>query len=980
MGKLKWFVFFGICACLTAFVSQKEPGNDPPFISSKGDHWVDSVFSTLSPDQRIGQLFMIAAYSNMDKAHVNDVKKLIKESGIGGLIFFQGGPLREARLTNIYQGLSKVPLLVSIDGEWGLAMRLDSTVQYPRQMTLGAIQDDSLIYMMGKEIAWECKRLGIQVNLAPVADVNNNPNNPVISNRSFGENKYNVARKAAMYMKGMQDAGVLANAKHFPGHGDTDSDSHKTLPVINQCAQRMDTLELYPFRQLIKQGLGSIMVAHLYIPCYDTTKNTASTLSKKVVTDLLKDTLGFKGLIFTDALNMKGVAKFFEPGVVDLKALLAGNDVLLFSGDVPTAIIQIKKAMENGLITQDEIDQRCRKILYAKFWCGLNKKEKINTKRLYEDLNNSKADLINRKLAEASMTLLKNGHDLLPLKRLDTLKIAVVSLGYETESTFEAMLSNYAPVAHFGIDKDEDASEGDSLLKKLEGYNTIILSINNMNNNPKKDFGLTPLVKHLTDTICSMKNKHIIADVFANPYLLSLFHEPEKAEAVILSYEWSTYIQDASAELIFGGIPAQGKIPVSVSEKFKAGTGILTGPPVRFKYTVPEELGIDSKALKNIDSLALKGIKAKAYPGCQIFVAKDGVVFYRKSFGYHTYENKQKVRNDDLYDLASVTKILASTPALMKLVEEKKVNLDDQLSEVLPELKGTNKEHVVIREMMAHQAGLEAWIPFWMHTVVKGEYKKGIYSTTETDSFPVRVAKNLYIRKSWSDTIFQEIVRSPLGPAGKFKYSDLGYYFIKRIVEQKQNKPLNRYMDSTFYKPLGLTTMGYLPRNYFDLKRLIPTEYDVKFRKQQIYGDVHDQGAAMLGGVGGHAGLFADANDVAVLMQLYLNHGEYGGERYIDSATVAEFTKCPFCPSNRRGVGFDKPEMDPRKESPVCNCVSGLSFGHQGFTGTITWADPLSGLVYVFLSNRVYPDAEDNRLLKQGTRTAILRVISEAIK
>jgi beta-N-acetylhexosaminidase len=977
MRYFKYSVLAAVVLGLSAFVSQNHTGEEPPFLSpsAASSHWVDSVFRTLSPDQRIGQLFMVAAYSNKDKAHVNEIKKLINENGIGGLIFFQGGPQREARLTNVYQSLSKVPLLISIDGEWGLAMRLDSTVQYPRQMTLGAIQDDSLIYEMGKEIAWECRRMGIQVNLAPVADVNNNPNNPVISNRSFGENKYNVARKAAMYMKGMQDAGVLANAKHFPGHGDTDSDSH-----INQCAQRMDTLELYPFRELIRKGLGSIMVAHLYIPCYDSTKNTASTLSKKVVTDLLKDTLGFKGLVFTDALNMKGVAKFFEPGMVDLKALLAGNDVLLFSENVPVAITEIKKAIEAGNISQDEIDLRCRKILSAKFWCGLAKGKPVQTTKLVEDLNNRKADLINRKLAEASMTLLKNKNDLLPFKRLDTLRIAAVSLGYETEPTFDAMLMNYGRVDAYGIDKEAKKQEVDTLLKKLEQYNTLILSVNNTNNNPKKEFGLTDRVRHLVDTICAQKGKHIVLDVFANPYLLSVFPEAAKADALVMSYEWSSYTEEASAQLLFGGISAAGRLPVSVSAAFKAGTGIFTGAPVRLKYTVPEELGIDAKKLRILDTIALKGIRNKAYPGCQVLVAKDGKVIYRKSFGYHTYENKARVKNDDLYDLASVTKILASTPCLMKLVDEKKLGLDDHLVTHLPELKGSNKQDIVIREMMAHQAGLEAWIPFWMRTMDKGEYKKSIYSATVSDSFPVRVADHLYISKAWADTIFNQIARSPVAPAGKFKYSDLGYYFIKRIVESAEHMPLNVYADSFFYKPLGLSTLGYMPRNRFDLKRIIPTEYDVKFRKQLVWGDVHDQGAAMLGGVGGHAGLFADANDVAVIMQMYLNEGTYGGNRYIDTGTVNSFTKCQFCPGNRRGIGFDKPEMDPRKESPVCDCVSHFSFGHQGFTGTMTWADPLTGVVFVFLSNRVYPDADDNRLLKQGTRTAMLRAIGQAIR
>jgi beta-N-acetylhexosaminidase len=971
-------LIFAVLTMLCAFTAQREGPGDPVFASEVSNHWVDSVFQTLTPERRIGQLFMVAAYSNKDKTHVNEIKKLISEHGIGGLIFFQGGPKREANLTNLYQGLSDVPLLISIDGEWGLAMRLDSTVQFPRQMTLGAIQDDSLIYYMGKEIAQECKRIGIQVNLAPVADINNNPNNPVISNRSFGENKYLVARKAAMYMKGMQDAGVLANAKHFPGHGDTDSDSHKTLPVINQCAQRMDTLELFPFRELFRQGLGSVMVAHLNVPCYDTAKNMAATLSPKVVNGLLKDTLGFKGLVFTDALNMKGVSKFYAPGVVDLKALLAGNDVLLFSEDVPTAIEEIKKAVEKGLITQDEIDARCRKILKAKYWCGLSKLQKINTKKLNEDLNNRRADLLNRKLADAAMTLLKNDQDLIPFKRMDTLTIAAVSLGYEDPSAFDEMLNNYAPVAHFGITKDAKPGLGDSIIEKLKNYNTIILCVNNTNNAPKKDFGLSDLCRHLLDSICSMKHKHIVVDVFANPYLLTLFKEVEKADAVVLSYEWSTYTQNSSAALLFGGIPASGRIPVSVSQRFPAGTGIATNA-VRFKYTVPEEVDIDPKRLRQIDTLAWRGIKNRAYPGCQILVAKDGKVIYRKSFGYHTYARKERVRNDDIYDLASVTKILASTPALMKLVDEKTVRLNDRLSEHLPEIKGTNKEDIIIREMMAHQAGLKEWLPFWVWSMDGTEYKKGVYSKTKSDSFPFRVADRLYINKAWPDTMFQQLLRSPMGTRGKFSYSDLGYYFIKRLVEDERHVALNRFVDSIFYKPLGLTTLGYLPRQRFDLERIIPTEYDLKFRKQQIQGDVHDQGAAMMGGVGGHAGLFSDANDVAVLMQLFLNKGTYGGVRYLDSATVNDFTRCQYCAGNRRGAGFDKPETDPKKDSPVCDCVSYLSFGHQGFTGTITWADPASGLVYVFLSNRVYPDAEDNRLLKQGTRTAILRVINDAI-
>jgi len=978
-GKFQYsvaLIFSTILLVVSAFKSGED--HSTPFYSLTNTHWADSVFQTLSPDERIAQLFMVAAYSNKDKKHVNEIKKLVKEYKIGGLIFFQGGPVREARLTNEYQKISKVPLLISIDGEWGLAMRLDSTTQFPRQMSLGAIQNDSIIYRMGAEIARQCRRIGIQVNLAPVVDVNSNPLNPVISNRSFGEDKYKVADKALMYMKGMQDNGVMANAKHFPGHGDTDSDSHKTLPTIKHSKEVLDTLDLYPFKQLMAKGLGSLMVAHLFIPSLDTTKNTASTLSKNIVTGLLKNELKFNGLIFTDALNMKGVSKFYPPGVVDVKALLAGNDVLLFAEDVPTGIKEIKKAIAAGDITQDEIDLRCKKILRAKQWCGLDHYQSIELKHLYKDLNTPEADLINRKLVEASLTVLQNKNNLLPLQKLDTLKIASLSLGYKEVNGFQDMLGVYAPVTHFGLDRTARPSECDSVISKLKGYNLVIIDVNNTNNSPAKNFGFTDQSQRILSAIIR-QNKTII-NIPANPYILAKIDSLQNADAVLLSYEDNDLTQSLSAQLIFGAISANGKLPVTASSNFKAGMGVDVKSIGRFKYTIPEELGLTSTDFDGIDSIAKEGIKEKAYPGCEILVAKDGKVIYQKSFGHHTYENKRKVINTDIYDLASVTKISASTPSVMRLVGEKQISLDEQLGTYLPELKGTNKEHMIIREMMTHQAGLRDWIPFWMHTVKKGQYRPGIYSKIETDSFPLRVADNLFIRKDYVDTIYKEIAVSEVKEVGKYKYSDLGYYYLKKIIELKTGLPLNEYVAKTFYNPLGLSTMGYRPRERFGLDRIPPTEYDVKFRKQLIHGDVHDQGAAMLGGVGGHAGLFSDANDLAVLMQMYMQKGEYAGVRYIDSAVVNECTRCQYCKDNRRGVGFDKPETDDKKESPVCDCVSYLSYGHTGFTGTITWADPAKNLIYVFLSNRVYPDADINKLAKKGIRSKIQEVIYKAIK
>lgn len=959
--------------------------SQPAFLKPVSDGWADSVFNSLTPTQRIGQLFMVAAYSN-DRTDSAGIRRLIDSCGIGGLIFMQGTPEKQALLTNYYQSKSKVPLMISIDGEWGLDMRLKNTVQFPRQMTLGAIPPaaDSLIYLMGREIARQCKRIGIHVNFAPVVDVNNNPLNPVISSRSFGEDKYSVTRKSLLYMKGMQDAGVMAVAKHFPGHGDTDSDSHKTLPTVPHSKVRLDTLELFPFKRLFSDGVGGVMVAHLFIPAYDSSKNTASTLSPKIVTDLLKKEMKFEGLVFTDALNMQGVSKFYKPGEVDVKALIAGNDVLLFAENVPKAIIEIKKAIESGEVTQSEVDMRCMKILRAKQWCGLNKLMPVDTINLSSDLNSYRSEYLNILLSENSVTLLENKRNIIPLQNLDTLSIACVLVAGKQDNKFREMLSLYAPVKFYSLSKGSRQWERDTLQKKLFAHDLVIFSFSGTHNNPDKNFGIdrenVEFVKRVG------KRSRVIIDVFANAYALALFDSVD-AEAVIASYENNEYQMNLSAQMIFGGTSAKGKLPVTASKRFPIGSGLTTPAPIRYKYTVPEELGMDSKILQAIDTLVLKGIRDKAFPGCEVFLAKDRKVFYYKAFGYHTYENKRPVRRDDIYDLASITKIASTTAAMMKFTDEKKIKLDDYLCYHLPELEGTNKMNINIREMMAHQAGLKDWIPFYQKTMKKGEYLPGIYNKTENSEFSLRVANKLYINRSYKDTLWKSIIESPLSNKLEYKYSDLSLLFMWRIVEQAANMPIEEYVQKTFYAPLGLSTMGFRPRERFSLSRLVPTEYDIKFRKQLIHGDVHDPAAAMLGGVAGHAGLFSNASDLGVMMQMFLQKGEYAGKRYIDTATVNEFTKCQFCADptkggegNRRGIGFDKPETDPKKNSPICDCVSYLSFGHQGFTGTITWADPDKQLVYVFLSNRVYPDADNNKITKMGIRSGILRIVYGNIK
>ncbi|NOQ75570.1 MAG: serine hydrolase [Crocinitomix sp.] len=947
----------------------------PAFLAVKSV-WADSVFKSLTPDQRIAQLFMVAAYSNKEMDHVNTIDKLVSEYKIGGLIFFKGSPIRQADLTNRYQKNAKTPLFIAIDGEWGLSMRLDSTVKYPRQMLLGAIQDDALIYEMGQQIGDQCKRMGIHINFAPVIDVNNNANNPVINNRSFGENKEIVAKLGLAYMKGMQEKKVLACGKHFPGHGDTDKDSHKALPIITHSFARLDSLELYPFKQLINKGLASMMVAHLYIPILDDTENQASTLSPKIVNGLLKDSLGFEGLIFTDALNMKGVSSFYEPGEVDVKAILAGNDVLLFPEDVPVGIAKIKQAIASGEITQEEIDARCLKILKAKEWAGLNNYAPIETKHLYDDLNLPAYNILNRKISKGAITLIKNQSSILPLQDLNTQKTLYINVGGTSNNIFKQTLNLYTQVDMLQIPRSLSKEDEQKLMDGSADYDRIIMAFHRTNNNPRRNFGVTRQSIKIHNTLSERQT--VVGVLFGNPYVMEEFGAIDSTKAFLVGYQDTDFMQEAAAQIIFGGAVPIGKLPVTASEYFLAGEGLTYPAKTRLGYVTPEEIGIKTADLNKIDKIAKEGIKKGAFPGCQVLAIKDGDVFYNKSFGHHTYDKKQPVINSDIYDLASITKVAATTMSLMKLQKEGIVDIDKTLGDYLPALvDSTPYKKMVIRHMLAHQAGLFPWIPFYTKTLNDaGEPSSAIYSKTADSTHSDQVAENLYINKDFDTLMLQRITRKAL-IRKRYKYSDLGYYFIKAIIEQESGKTLDAFASESFYAPMGLQTIGYHPLNKIEKTRITPTEDDKIYRKQLVWGHVHDPGAAMQGGVGGHAGVFSNALDLGTLMYMLINDGKYGGDTILDAATISDFTRQQFAPSNRRGAGFDKP-VRSLQGGPTCNKVSLSSFGHSGFTGTLTWADPEKGIVYVFLSNRVYPSAENWLITSENIRTRIQDAIYQA--
>ncbi|WP_429725812.1 glycoside hydrolase family 3 N-terminal domain-containing protein [Aquimarina litoralis] len=948
---------------------------NPLIVKDDYDHqrfWVDSIYNKMTLKEKVGQLFMVDVFSSKPKKETDKIKKLIEEFHIGGIIFSKGGPQRQAKLNNEYQELSKVPLLIGMDAEWGLAMRLDSTKAFPWNMTLGAIQDNSLIEETGRQIAKHCKRLGVHFNFAPVVDMNTNPKNPIIGNRSFGEDKDNVTEKALAFMKGMQKEGVLASAKHFPGHGDTDSDSHKTLPTINFDQKRIDSIELYPYRKLIKEGLSSVMVAHLNIPSLEPRSGYPSSISENVVTNILQDTLGFEGLIITDALNMKGASNFKAPGDIDLAAFKAGNDILLISEDVPLASQKIVSAYYAGEITEQRLARSVKKILMAKYKAGLHSYKPIKSEYLIEELNSVANEVLHHKLVENSLTLLKNERAILPVKNLDLKKIAYVSLGDDSGEVFLEELNKYAKV---------DWVKGNQLpdiLDQLKNYNYVIVGLHKSNDNPWKDYKFKD--KELVWLYEIARLNNTVLSIFSRPYAMLDLQTTTNFEGILMAYQNSDVAQEKAAQLLFGALEAKGKLPVSLGTDFPLGTGLETRSLKRLTYGIPETVGMNSHKLQRIDSIVDIALKENMTPGVQLMVARKGKVIFNKNYGYHTYAKSRKVKSSDIYDLASLTKILATLPLTMELKDKGIISLDSRVGELLPSFEDSNKKDITVRSMLSHYARLRAWIPFFLKTLdsVTTKPDKKYYRNKKSDDFNIRVTGNLYLRSDMKDSLMLRIKDSELRSRLSYKYSDLPYYLMKSFIEEHYGNNLDALTQQHVYKALGANNMGYLPLNKFDKKRIVPTENDQAYRKEIIHGYVHDQGAAMFGGIGGHAGLFANANDVTKMMQMYLNGGYYGGKQYISSQTIAEFNTCSYCHKKvRRGIGFDKPQLGD--VGPTCGCISMNSYGHSGFTGTFTWADPDEEIIYVFLSNRTFPDSANRKLISNDIRSEIQRLIYEAI-
>jgi len=977
MKRIKFSYIFLLLILSFASIAQDKNYNSPLYVNSQQTIWVDSIMKEMNIDEKIGQLFAIDAFSNNNSDNQKQVEQLIKKYYVGSVIFFKGNPVSQVKLTNRYQSLSKIPLLIAMDAEWGVSMRLSNTQKLPMQMVIAATKKVENSYYVSEIIAEECKRLGVQMSYSPVADVNINPLNPIIGRRSFGEDKNLVAEFSISALDAYRNNGVLACAKHFPGHGDTWQDSHKTLPNVNASLNRIKDVELFPFKKLIGSKLPAIMVAHLNIPALEPNNKLPSSLSPLVIDSLLRKKMNYKGLVLSDALNMEGAQSFGTNVEINIQAFKAGNDMLLYPFDIPKTVIALKKELKERKISYDRLDQSVRKILMAKYWAGLGNYEKIETRNLIKDLNSDKTLSIISKVTKESITLIKNKNEVLPLIDVET-PIANIVFGNDKFSELSMRLNDYGDIDNYRV----NSSNFSAIKKKIDKISRIIISVDNpfykYRNNKRK---FKALVDEMQKQIKLLsKNKTVILNFIGNPYILEEFGDDDNFAAILISYKNTNVSQQFAAATIFGANSPKGTLPITINDKYKIGTSLHFNEIGRFSYSTPELQGMNSEKLRMIDTIVNNAIIDTVMPGAQVLVARNGKIIYNKSFGYKTYKKNSKVENKNLYDVASLTKILASTPIVMKMVENEKLNLDAPIKTYLPELDTTSKAEITLREMMAHYARLQPNIPFYKKTLNENSKpdKKKYYRFNYDSKHNIKVAENLYLRNDIIDSIYYEVEHSQLRDTLEYKYSDLPYFFIKKIVEKKQRKSLEKIVDQWFYNPLGLQRITYKPKNKFSIKEIIPSEVDTYFRQKILLGDVNDAGAAMLGGVGGHAGIFANSYNVAVIMQMFLQKGYYGGTRYFLPSTVNEFTKCQYCDkSNRRGIGFDKPQLEG--DGPACDCVSFLSFGHSGYTGTMAWADPDEQIVYVFLSNRTFPLSTNNKLVEQNIRTNIQSVIYNSI-
>jgi len=927
--------------------------------------WVDSVYTSLTLEEKVSQLFI--NWVSPEQSDFNVIRKLVEEDKIGGLIFSIGTTNSHIEWLNKFQTIAKTPLLVAMDAEWGPSQRLTDVFAHPWNMTLGAIQDNSLVRDISMRMAEQNKALGIHYNFSPSVDVNNNSKNPIIGNRSFGEDPNNVYLKAKAYIQGHKDAGVFTSIKHFPGHGDTDKDSHKTLPVINGDIKRLNNVELYPFRRLIEDGIAeSIMLAHLSVPALD--EKYPSSLSYKTVNNLLRDDYEFNGITITDALDMKGVLQ--DPNInVDLRAFEVGNDIILMSTNVSQGVKLISESFKKGKISESRLSSSVKKILSLKAKSNLKNFKNISTENILSKVNTSKDTLLYSKAMSSAITLVKNTNNILPLT--NNKKYLHVAFGENDrgDHLYDKM-NKYLNV-------DTYTNDDITPLFNKTKYDGILISYHGSSKSP---YASNIIPKEIVEKINSISvNNNVVLNLFLNPYSLNSFKSIENFESIVIGYQNNMISQEVLADLLFGVSSFKGKIPVS-NNFFKVNHGLTFNKKNIIGFSRPSYEGFDTARLSYLDSIAKNAIDSMMTPGIQMLVSRKGKIVYNKSFGYHTYEKVNKLENNHVFDLSSITKILATMPLVLQEFDNKNISLETNLSELFPKKKLNEKGSISLKEMLSHYARLRPWIPFYEETLNRKEKPKSrFYKSNSKSTFSTRVSENLFLKSNYREKIFKSILDSELRDTLEYKYSDLPFYFLKFWFEDLYNKPLNILANEKIFEPLGLKRTMFNPHESISLEEIVPSERDDFFRHSKLHGYVHDEGAAMLGGISGHAGLFSNAYEVAIVLQAMIQKGSYNNQRLFSENSFNTFNYCYYCDNdNRSGVGFDKPQVEG-KHGSTFGGVSMNSFGHYGYTGSIAWADPDEEIIFIFLSNRTYPTRENTLLQTSNIRTRAQEIVYKSL-
>jgi beta-N-acetylhexosaminidase len=913
--------------------------------------WADSVLTTLSLEEKIGQLFM--PEWNGSRMDAENLIRISKNFNVGGIAITGGSAKTVAETLATVRTSARVPVFTSLSADWGAGKTLDSAAIFTLPLLVSATHNDSLIYQYAALLAHQLTSLGINFNM--VSLVVPPPNISTDSlNFYWGNSESLINKRLSVYRKGLAENGVLMGVQQVP------------LSLLQSPKEKDAATQAAVYQHLFRTGIAGILPISFNVPTSLKTKAQFDRLRvPKAIANVLTYTqlekqFQYSGLLFVRVPDLKTTSGKVRAGEPELFAFQTGNDVLVAPQNMLMAVRKIKKAVRREKNYQQQLDNSVRKILLAKQEAGLYKHNASS-------FNTTHLALLKNKVLQSAATVVANAKNVLPLRLLENKTFASVAIGASSDNSFNRYLSHYAAVEEYTVALPQDSS----VFQSLSSYQTVIAGIFPFSLSWQEN-----VVKHLKK-LASQTN--VIIVYFGSPTTLSAFAD---FETVIEAYTATPEMVHSVAQQIFGALPVTGTLPVD-SKSFSALHGISVNSLGRLSEGLPEEVGMNSEVLERIKSIAYQAIDTGATPGCRVLVARKGKIVYDRAFGWLTYENKTPVTEQTIYDLASITKVSATLQATAFMHEKGLLDINKKMSVYLPELKGTNKEDFIIKDILTHQAGLWPFLPFWADTMKDSLHLPQFYANQPSQHFPHAVAHNLFAATAMKDSLWQWIIKSkvrekPPRTPYDYRYSDMGFYMLQHLAEKMLNQPMEDFVDQHFYNPLGAYTLGYLPLLRFPSNRIAPTENDRLFRKTLLTGYVHDQGAAMHGGVAGHAGLFGTAYDLAKLGQLWLNHGTYAGMKYFDSETVNYFSVKQY-QNSRRGLGWDKSDFVNEAVSPTSKYASANTFGHTGFTGTCIWIDPDYELVYVFLSNRVHPDMTNNKLLTLNIRTRIHDVVYESI-